>query len=151
MFVIFDLDGTLADITHRLSYIDREACKARGERPNWDAFHHACVYDRPIKEMIALNQVLWLAGHRVEIWSGRSDMVYDQTVAWLQEHGVRYHQLVMRMKGDHQPDNQLKESWLNTLLDLGTKPDIVFDDRSRIVEMWRSHGIRCAQVAPGNF
>lgn len=150
MFIVFDLDGTLANIEHRLHYIDREACKARGEKPNWDAFHHACVYDQPIREMIRLNQVLWASGADIEIWSGRSDLVRPQTEKWLQEHGVRYSQLLMRFHGDYQPDVELKRSWLQAINPV-ERPHIIFDDRKRLVDMWRSEGIRCLQVAPGEF
>jgi hypothetical protein len=54
----------------------------------------------------------------------------------------------MRGIGDHQPDTQLKQNWLKTQANL---PDLVFEDRASVVEMWRSNGIVCCQVAPGNF
>ena len=28
---------------------------------------------------------------------------------------------------------------------------MVFDDRDRVVNMWRRNGVVCAQVAPGDF
>jgi len=28
---------------------------------------------------------------------------------------------------------------------------MVFDDRDKVVNMWRENGIPCLQVAPGNF
>jgi len=34
---------------------------------------------------------------------------------------------------------------------LGYTPSVVFDDRDRVVKMWRENGIRCFQVAEGNF
>lgn len=141
--VVFDLDGTLADLTHRLHYI-------KGESRNWDAFHHACIYDEPIREMIALNKMLAGCGACIDIWSGRSDAVRPQTEQWLKEHGVRYRYLQMRTQGDFTPDDQLKESWLTSTL-VTPKPDIAFDDRQRVVDMWRRNGIRCLQVAAGEF
>ena len=86
-----------------------------------------------------------IAGHRVEIWSGRSDVVLEQTKTWLDEHGGLARFLVrMRRNGDSQPDAALKESWLLAEPD---KPSLVYDDRQRVVDMWRRHGIVCAQVA----
>jgi phosphoglycolate phosphatase-like HAD superfamily hydrolase len=41
--VIFDLDGTLADLTHRLHYVKN------GNR-NWDKFFEECDKDLPIPE-----------------------------------------------------------------------------------------------------
>jgi len=28
---------------------------------------------------------------------------------------------------------------------------MVFDDRNSVVDMWRENGVRCMQVAPGDF
>jgi len=45
MNIIFDIDGTLADCTHRLHFI-------QGETKDWEAFFAAAKYDRAINEMI---------------------------------------------------------------------------------------------------
>ena len=47
-------------------------------------------------------------------------------------------------------DSALKQMWLDTLID---KDDVfaVFDDRQQVVDMWRSNGLTCFQVADGNF
>ena len=49
------------------------------------------------------------------------------------------------------PDDKLKQMWLDQLFT--DKSDIVcvFDDRQKVVDMWRSHGLTCMQVAPGDF
>jgi hypothetical protein len=142
LFVVFDLDGTLALIEHRLHFI-------QGGRRNWPAFFRACGEDEPNAPIVTLYQDLKAAGHRVEIWSGRSDEVREATEAWLSVHvgeGVRVDR--MRPAGDYQSDVSLKEGWL---LSEAEKPDLIIDDRRGVVEMWRRHGIVCAQVAPGDF
>ena len=144
MQVVFDLDGTLADLTHRLHFIDKKQ-----SRPDWDAFHKACVFDEPINRVI---QVFWAmqdAGHTVEIWSGRSDAVRKETEEWLVRHRLYPSALLMRSAGDFTPDDQLKESWIGAIG--APVPDLVFDDRDRVVKMWRKRGITCFQVAPGEF
>lgn len=88
------------------------------------------------------------AGHDCEIWSGRSMEVAEETIHWLERHGLSGIVVRMRPIGDHQPDTTLKAGWLK---EVGELPDIVFEDRASVVEMWRSNGIVCAQVAPGNF
>ena len=40
--------------------------------------------------------------------------------------------------------------WLLSLPE-NERPTLVFDDRDRVVAVWRKHGIRCCQVAPGDF
>jgi len=152
MFIIFDLDGTLANIEHRLHHIRKRDDAGNKLTQNWDAFHTSCVDDQVIWPIRSIYQALEAQRHTIEIWSGRSDKVRAETEAWLNRfHITGYNKLLMRFHGDYTPDHELKESWLNQLKATGVIPDLVFDDRSRLVEMWRRNGIRCCQVAEGNF
>jgi len=151
MFVIFDLDGTLANIEHRLHHIRKKDDQGNKLKPNWDQFHLDCVHDEPIWPIINIFRALRHQRHTIEIWSGRSDKVRAETVNWLEFHGIFADKLLMRMHGDHRPDHELKELWLDQLIGIRDKPDLVFDDRSRLVEMWRRNGIQCCQVAFGDF
>lgn len=142
MFVVFDLDGTLALTEHREHFLT-------GPDKDWRGFYAACDGDAPCAAIIATANALNGAGHRVEIWSGRSEEVRDKTEAWLRPHGILGAlPLKMRAEGDHQPDTKLKAAWLEQA---NQTPDLVFEDRASMVAMWRSHGIVCAQVAPGDF
>jgi len=143
MFVIFDLDGTLADIEHRRHHVERS-----NKSQNWRAFFEECVDDEPQNHIIQLCHALISSGHQVEIWSGRSDQVRVQTEKWLDVHGLSKVHLKMRSKGDNTPDDVLKQTWLHAS---NRKPDLIFDDRNKVVEMWRRNGIPCCQVAPGDF
>lgn len=156
---IFDLDGTIADPTHRLKYI-------KGERKDWSAFFRACSEDAPIEAGVKTLQSLRKSGADVWIWTGRSDVVKKQTVQWLQRHRCFGYprdvlwawpfmypdRFRMRPDGDHRPDHVLKSEWLE-MLDPPERNRIiaVFEDRDRVVEMWRDSGIACFQVANGNF
>jgi FMN phosphatase YigB (HAD superfamily) len=143
MFVIFDLDGTLSDGAHRQHLIATEP-------KLWDAFHRAAAFDTPIRPMVLLTRMFHATNQRVEIWTGRSDIAKLETQEWLMMHGVPYDRLLMRPEGDHRPDTELKGEWLASL-NPREWPHLVFEDRTRMVEMWRSRGIQCAQVAPGDF
>lgn len=145
MFVVFDLDGTLADNAHRLHHIR--------ERPkNYDAFYAACPDDRPCELVIKILKAHIFMGHRVEIWTGRSDWVRAETVAWLEQHGVAPELLArMRPAVDHQPDVLLKRAWLQDARRTGSGPDLAYDDRDGVVAMWREAGVVCFQVASGGF
>jgi phosphoglycolate phosphatase-like HAD superfamily hydrolase len=146
MFVVFDLDGTLANTDHRSHLVDR----ANG-KPDWRAFYAACDMDEPHEHVMDVLGALVGAGHDVEIWSGRSDEVRDKTEAWLLSHGLDSYQLRMRKEGDYTPDDILKRAWLDECIAADRKPDLFFDDRSKVVAMWRGAGIPCFQVAPGDF
>ncbi|MCC5885710.1 MAG: hypothetical protein JJT88_04670 [Gammaproteobacteria bacterium] len=142
---IFDLDGTLANIEHRLHYIARKPKR-------WDRFFRACGDDAPNKPVIELAQTLRAAGWEIWIWSGRSDVVRAETERWLATHLGPTLPLRMRRDGDHQADVTLKESWL---LDLSphdrSRLRFIVDDRASVVAMWRSHGVTCLQCAEGQF
>lgn len=152
--IIFDLDGTLADCEHRRHLVNG---RSRGETPQWDEFYRRCVYDEPIIPMVFTCKTMALA-HNIEIWSGRSLAVLNETTEWLDKY-LRFNgdmpawnELRMRPVGDTTPDDQLKERWLKEHAAAGKEPiDLVFDDRKKVVDMWRRNGIMCAQVAPGDF
>jgi phosphoglycolate phosphatase-like HAD superfamily hydrolase len=143
MIVICDLDGTLSDAEHRLHHIARQP-------RDYDAFFAASGDDPPIMPLITLVRLLADAGHEIHIVTGRSAEVRDLTIAWFKKYGVPYHRLLMRPVGDHTPDHKLKEMWFRQ--DYASS-EILFalEDRERVVQMWRSVGVTCLQVAEGRF
>lgn len=146
MIYIFDLDGTLADLTHRLPLI--QAPKA-----DWRAFFKACPRDVPIVDVITLLQQLWSATTLIFIVSGRSDEVRLETEAWLSYYRVPHTQLFMRRAGDYRPDTIVKSELLDEISQRYplTKIAGVFEDRASIVKMYRERGLRVFQVAEGDF
>lgn len=142
MFYVFDLDGTLADVGHRRHFVN---CA----KPDWQLFFKSCVEDTPIPSVVAALKAHVAAGHRVEIWSGRSDEVRAETIDWLEAQGIDPALLTnMRPAKDYQPDDALKRQWLHAC---DARPDAVYDDRNKVVAMWRAEGIHCFQVALGDF
>jgi hydroxymethylpyrimidine pyrophosphatase-like HAD family hydrolase len=144
MDIIFDIDGTLADLTHRRHWVTTKP-------KNWPAFDKGIPFDTPHEDIIHLNHLLDEAGHRIILVSGRSDRSRAQTLMWLSKYDVRFHGLMMRKDGDYRSDDIVKEEILDELLSQGYNPKMVFDDRDRVVAMWRRRGIRTLQVAPGDF
>lgn len=141
---LFDLDGTLSDLTHRLHHIQKEP-------KDWNAFFDGCADDAPIPHIIELAITLHDAdGPEVVFVSGRSDRVRGATVDWLDRQGLNC-PLYMRKEGDHRPDNLVKGELLDVIRADGYEPVMAFDDRDQVVKMWRAKGIPCAQVAEGDF
>lgn len=138
--VIFDLDGTLADITHRLHHI-------KGEKQDWGSFFRACDKDTPVEPICRLFRWLRLGAVRMVIVSGRSDEVRGKTQRWLEENQLGYHDLIMRNQGDYRPDEVVKEGILDMLIDEGHEIAFTVDDRQKVVDMWRRRGITCLQCA----
>ena len=48
---IFDLDGTLANVEHRLNFIKRE-------KPDWNMFNEMCLNDQPIIPVVNMARLL---------------------------------------------------------------------------------------------
>jgi phosphoglycolate phosphatase-like HAD superfamily hydrolase len=141
---LFDIDGTIADATHRLHHIQKDP-------KDWPAFFDACVDDKPIQHIIDLARRLAFCEGVIFV-SGRSDRVIEQTRSWLVRHGLSlWNGLYMRKDGDHRPDHIVKLELLQQIRADGFEPIMAFDDRSSVVQAWRDAGIPCAQVAPGDF
>lgn len=140
--VIFDIDGTLADVSERIHHV-------RKKPKNWNAFFQGMAQDKAIHAMVRLCNILYETGIQIILCSGRSEEHRPQTVEWLAQQGVNYHELILRKDGDRRSDTIVKREMLAGI----DKSKILFvvEDRSRVVEMWRSEGLVCLQCAPGEF
>ncbi|MBC3882479.1 hypothetical protein H8K35_13875 [Undibacterium sp. LX40W] len=150
---IFDLDGTLAIIDHRRHWVE----KVRPSANDWRSFHQDCVFDKPNQNVIRTMEALRANGAEIWIFSGRSNEVRNETEQWLIEN-TRFEReelhtaLTMRDQGDFTEDDNLKAKWLSGMLEVDRNRLVaVFDDRDRVVQMWREAGISCFQVAQGKF
>ena len=148
MTVIFDLDGTLAIIDKR-----REKAALPNGKINWKTFFDPAniELDEPNVPVIKAFQAMKAAGYRVGIFSGRDAVSYEETSKWLEKYRVDFDFMRMRPKGSHTPDDVLKKQWLDEELSTGEEILCTFDDRDKVVKMWRDNGIACFQVAEGAF
>jgi FMN phosphatase YigB (HAD superfamily) len=140
--VLVDMDGTLADVSHRVHHV-----RGRG-RKNWGAFFRAMVHDPP-HEVIAD----WVRNlkpeYTVVILSGRPSEYARHTVEWLRQYEIPFDHLLMRRSGDHRPDHVVKKELMDTLP--RDRIAFVIDDRASVCRMWRDQGLRCFQIAEGDF
>ena len=157
-WIIFDLDGTLADIKARRSLAAKENGKL-----DWKVFFNPdnIKLDVPMSDSIALYIALQRAGYKMAIFSGRGEETKEVTESWLKDNGISYDILRMRPVSNYEPDDSLKRDWLKEEFEYRNNQWVkrkkwasllcVFDDRNKVVDMWRSEGILCCQVAPGDF
>ena len=146
--VIFDLDGTIFDPSHRLHHLD-------GEK-DWKAFHDAMDEDPTIEAVAELARILHrasVAGCGIDavllVTARHDDPKYRRmTEEALQLHDIPYHRLYMRANDDTRPDHVVKAQILERILDEGYEPMLAVDDRPSIIAMWRAHGITALQCAP---
>ena len=131
--------------------------KEKGFKPNWDKFFAECINDQPNRPVINTMLRLVKAGCEVWIWSGRMSTVRPRTIDWLAFYTDTSRQVInlilnMRPAGDYRPDEVLKKQWLDEMTeDDRSRLVAVFDDRQKVVDMWRKEGVACFQVAPGDF
>lgn len=146
--IIFDLDGTLADISKR-----KKLATLKNGKLNWNELFNPIniKLDKPIPEIIDIYKSLESSGFRIGIMSGRSYRTIDATEQWLSKHDIKYDFIYMRPVNDFTPDTKLKKSWVEEEQRKGHEILCAFDDRDKVVKMFREMGIKCLQVTEGNF
>ena len=142
--VVFDIDGTLADLSHRRHFV---ASKPK----NWNAFDAAIPFDKPFDDIIYVLKTYYKLKHKIILCSGRSERTRTVTVNWLRANDIPYTQLYMRTDNDHRQDSIVKVELLNMIREEHGEPFLWFDDRQQVVDAIRAQGVRVLQVAPGDF
>ena len=135
--VIFDLDGTLSINDHGRDYYDASDCEK--DSVNSELRLLVDYYNHPLCE-----KIIFL--------SGRSDKYEQQTRNWLNRYfpNIDY-KLFMRKEGDMRKDAIVKEEIFREHVLPNYYTKLVYDDRNQVVNMWRSLGLTCFQVADGDF
>lgn len=132
--VLCDIDGTLAHHVSRGPY-EIEKCETD-------------LLDEEVARVLALAD---RADDHVVLLSGRQSEFREHTERWLKANGVVYDELWMRAEGDRRPDDVVKAELFDAHVRDRYDVRFILDDRDRVVALWRRLGLRCWQVAPGNF
>lgn len=139
--IIVDLDGTLADVRHRLKHVQA------GRTKDWKSFFREMHLDPLNVWCRELILAMKNAGFRIAIVSGRPDDYEDAIRTWLKHHNIPYDSLHLRKGGDFRADTIVKREILHQHFE---KTNILFvvDDRPSVVAMWREEGLVCLQCDP---
>ena len=147
-WIVLDLDGTLANCSHR---IDLAHAK------EWDAFNDACPEDTLHEDVAnAVGKILeWCVNLDLVICTGRSEKVRSQTVEWLAKHNLLPDVLLMRPDGDFSKDGELKVKLLSehfgSLEEARRRVLFILDDRDSSIEGLRNAGFPVWQVRPSGY
>lgn len=139
--VLVDIDGTLAHTTGRSPYDYTQV--------------HTDSVDQHVRWLV--NALYWRGDTKVIIMSGRDDTCREATEKWLADKLIQYHQLHMRPAdavdehGNKLPDYVVKHDLFNRHVRGQFSVRFVLDDRDQVVHLWRALGLKCLQVAPGDF
>jgi predicted kinase len=129
--VIFDIDGTLSHVNGKRDYFD------------WNRV------DRDDLDLIVFDayRVYRDAGYKIFVVTGRSEEAREKTELWLSVYGITYEKLLMRKAEDFRPDNTVKMEIFNHYIKGKYNVQVIFDDRQKVVDMWRDLGLKVFQVA----
>jgi hypothetical protein len=123
VLAVFDIDGVVADVRHRLHHLNR--------RYAWNAFFDAADQDTLLPEGARLvadlgqeHEIVWL--------TGRPEWLRRTTTDWLVEHGLPDGELHLRPNGDYRPAPQYKVSVLRKLAPRGVAA--VIDDDDEVIQ-----------------
>lgn len=140
MICIVDIDGTLA---------------LKGDRDPYD--YEAAGADQPNRLVIHLVKLLSSTGNVIVYFTGRKERssngisTRQVTQQWLDQYVAVSGHLHMRGERDDRKDSVVKAEMLATLLrELNCGKDqilCVIDDRKKVVDMWRTEGLLCLDVA----
>ena len=142
--IIFDIDGTLADLSHRRHYVSGTG------KPDWKSFNAEMVNDPPLVNVCYLAELLGshpLAPSFVKLFlfSGRMETHRKVTEDWLTANVPAYFKasvaLMMRAEDDFRGDTLVKKDMLHEIQSQGYNVRLVVDDRPSVVQMWKDEGL----------
>lgn len=132
--VIFDVDGTLADVRSIRHHV------VGTRRKNFDAFHSESV-NVPTHEHVAnAARVVHLLGSDVLVVTARKVRWARHTAMWLALNNIPSEAMFMRADHDSRPDVEVKK---DILISIKNRWDVIgaWDDNPKIIELWKSEGI----------
>lgn len=138
---VFDIDGVVADVRHRLRHLDR--------RPkDWGRFFAEAGRDPALADGVALARQY--AAEHVLVWlTGRPEHLRPVTQAWLRRLELPAELLFMRPSDDRRPARDFKAGQLARMRK-ESAIEIVVDDDPEVVTRLRRLGypVRLADWVP---
>lgn len=131
-YAVIDLDGVLADVRHRLHFLESKP-------KDWNGFFAGIPDDPVLPEGRAVVDRL-ARDHELIYLTGRPSSTRGETEAWLSRHGFPRARLVMRSARDRRPARQTKPALLRDLTGDGRRVAVVVDDDPEVCEALETAG-----------
>lgn len=136
---VFDIDGVLADVRHRLHFVE--------QRPkDWAGFFAAADADELYHEGARLLREL-AADHDIRYLTGRPERLRSLTTNWLAHHGLPTAGLAMRPDRDRRPARMFKHDLLLRWLAEGTQIAVLVDDDPAVIAVVERLGVAALEAA----
>ncbi len=140
---IFDMDGVIADASHRQKYLDQDP-------PDWEMFNSRAWQDPPIIE--GVHAVCAEAVDRVVVVvTARPLLTIDMADRWLEDHEVPVDLLVLRPDGDERHSPAVKRQELAKLRAAGADVVSAVEDHPGVVAMYEEEGVAVRYVHSGYY
>lgn len=132
--VLFDIDGTLANMHMREPY-------------DWDKV------DRDNENIFVTEHIGFhrSAGRKIILVSGRDEECREMTKNWLNFYDIHFDDLYMRPQGSWAKDTVVKKQIYKDMIEPRYNVWCVYDDRLSVLEMWHKLGIFTINVNQGNI
>ncbi len=145
--VIFDMDGTLADVSSIRHHLTKYDNTKRRVIKHFNKFHAESVNVPAHDHVVNAAQMAHMLGHEVLVVTARKHMWRNHTAWWLAMHDVPSDMLMMRGDEDNRKDYEVKKDMLDTLRNAY---DIIhaWDDNPSIIKLWQENNIPTT-VVPG--
>lgn len=138
---VFDVDGVLADATHRQHLVT-------GARRNWPLFFDLCGKDALIDEVANMARLLD-RDLSIILCTARPSSVVAETLDWLARFDVRWDLLIMREYGDYALARDFKQYSVHELRAYGFALEMAVEDDPRNKAMFDHEGIPCVYIHSG--
>lgn len=151
-YIVFDIDGVLADCSHRLKYI-------QGKDKDYAKFYsdEEIMKDKIIEAGRKIVDMLYnlytmedfyrpteFYG-KIILLTGRSEICKEATRIWVSKNifeDLSLYSIIMRPKNDWRPAHEVKESLIEK--HIGFENILfAFDDDDKVNEMYKKHGVMC--------
>jgi hypothetical protein len=129
---VVDLDGVVADVRHRLHFLERKP-------KDWDGFFAGIPDDSVLPEGRAVVDKL-AEDHEIVYLTGRPESTRRATEAWLERQELPRAKLIMRRAGDRRPARLTKPALLRRLAADGRRVAVVVDDDLQVCEALEDAG-----------
>lgn len=143
--VIFDMDGTLADVSSIRHHLTKFDSTSRRVIKHFDKFHSESVNVPPHSHVVNAAQVAHMLGNAVLVVTARKHMWRNHTAWWLAMHGIHSDMLMMRGNDDNRKDYEVKKDMLNTIRQAYNVIH-AWDDNPSIIKLWTEERIPCTIV-----
>lgn len=138
--VVCDIDGTIADIKHRLHYV-------KGEKKDWKGFFGEMDKDTVRTDVFEILEKHRANGADVIFVTARPEDYKEVTVEWLLKNKLLRDDtlMFMRRSGDTRDDTIVKKQIYDKYL-ANMNIIQVIDDRPKVIRMWMQEGLPVLDV-----